>query len=90
MLYYISIMEMHACEYISTFLCACVYIIFNNFGGCQSQTLNICLQTFDECVTRGGTDCDPVNLWMQIPFFCGHHSACWEPGNTWALQQVNK
>jgi len=25
---------------------------------------------------------------MQIPFFCGQHSVCWEPGSAWALQQA--
>ena len=35
------------------------------------------LQTFDECVAKDGVDCDVENLWMQIPFFCGHASECW-------------
>ncbi|KAF7223438.1 heparan sulfate 2-O-sulfotransferase 1-like, partial [Nothobranchius furzeri] len=34
-------------------------------------------QTFDECVSAGGSDCAPEKLWLQIPFFCGHYSECW-------------
>ncbi|GAB1597639.1 heparan sulfate 2-O-sulfotransferase 1-like [Argonauta hians] len=45
-------------------------------------------QTFDECVEENGEDCDPNNLWMQIPFFCGHAAECWVPGYRWALEQA--
>lgn len=44
--------------------------------------------TFDECVEQGGDDCDPENLWVQIPFFCGHTFKCRVPGSRWALEQA--
>lgn len=34
-------------------------------------------QTFDECVEKKQPDCDPKNMWLQIPFFCGHAAECW-------------
>ena len=37
---------------------------------------DIIFQTFDECVEQDGNDCDPENLWVQIPFFCGHTFKC--------------
>ncbi|KAJ3595004.1 hypothetical protein NHX12_004309 [Muraenolepis orangiensis] len=44
--------------------------------------------TFDECVSAGGSDCAPEKLWLQIPFFCGHYSECWNVGSPWALEQA--
>lgn len=44
--------------------------------------------TFDECVEQDGNDCDPENLWVQIPFFCGHTFKCRVPGSRWALEQA--
>ncbi|UYV67273.1 HS2ST1 [Cordylochernes scorpioides] len=44
--------------------------------------------TFDECVTAGERDCDPANLWLQVPFFCGHAAECWKVGSRWALEQA--
>uniref|UniRef100_A0A8C1PHZ3 Heparan sulfate 2-O-sulfotransferase 1 n=2 Tax=Cyprinus carpio TaxID=7962 RepID=A0A8C1PHZ3_CYPCA len=45
-------------------------------------------KTFDECMSSGGTDCAPEKLWLQIPFFCGHYSECWNVGSRWALEQA--
>ncbi|XP_071983914.1 heparan sulfate 2-O-sulfotransferase 1 [Engystomops pustulosus] len=45
-------------------------------------------KTFDECVAAGGSDCAPEKLWLQIPFFCGHSSECWNVGSRWALDQA--
>lgn len=33
--------------------------------------------TFDECVERGGPDCQANLLWLQIPFLCGQSAECW-------------
>lgn len=46
--------------------------------------------TFDECVEQGGRDCDPNNMWLQIPFFCGHAAECWRPASTYALEQAKR
>lgn len=42
---------------------------------CSRIAIN--LQTFDECVEKRQPDCNPDNMWLQIPFLCGHVAACW-------------
>lgn len=34
------------------------------------------LMSFDECVKKQKPDCDVANMWLQIPFFCGHAAEC--------------
>lgn len=46
--------------------------------------------SFDECVKLKRPDCDPKNMWLQIPFFCGHHQECFEAGSQWALEQAKR
>uniref|UniRef100_A0A0K0DYH7 Heparan sulfate 2-O-sulfotransferase n=1 Tax=Strongyloides stercoralis TaxID=6248 RepID=A0A0K0DYH7_STRER len=47
-------------------------------------------ETFDDCIKRKGNDCDIKNIWLQIPYFCGSHSFCSEPGNNFALKTAKK
>ncbi|XGW35771.1 hypothetical protein V3C99_019170 [Haemonchus contortus] len=47
-------------------------------------------ETFDECVVRGGRDCDMKQMWLQIPYFCGHHHFCSVAGSMIALEQAKK
>nr|SVE74258.1 EOG090X088H [Daphnia barbata] len=44
--------------------------------------------SFDDCVKDRQAECDPNNLWLQVPFFCGHHADCWTPGSKWAFEQA--
>lgn len=46
--------------------------------------------TFDECVEKQQADCDPRLMWLQIPFFCGHHAECWNAESAWALDQAKR
>mgnify|MGYP002715531066 CR=1 FL=1 len=46
--------------------------------------------TFDECIEKQERDCNPDNMWMQIPFFCGQEAECWNPGSEWALEQAKQ
>ncbi|KAL6732234.1 hypothetical protein Aduo_003015 [Ancylostoma duodenale] len=47
-------------------------------------------ESFDDCVLRGGRDCDMKQMWLQIPYFCGHHHFCTVVGSRLALEQAKK
>ncbi|GMT32918.1 hypothetical protein PFISCL1PPCAC_24215, partial [Pristionchus fissidentatus] len=47
-------------------------------------------ETFDDCISRLGHDCDPSQMWLQIPYFCGHHAFCSEIGSRHALEQAKR
>jgi hypothetical protein len=43
----------------------------------NSSAVECGAQTFDECVLNNDVDCRADDIWMQIPFFCGHAAQCW-------------
>ncbi|CAB3399931.1 unnamed protein product [Caenorhabditis bovis] len=47
-------------------------------------------ETFDSCFARGGKDCDMKQMWMQIPYFCGHYHFCTQVGSEEALDMAKK
>ncbi|CAL4108327.1 unnamed protein product, partial [Meganyctiphanes norvegica] len=44
--------------------------------------------TLDECVAIQHPDCNPNQMWIQVPYFCGHAAECWVPGSVWAFEQA--
>ena len=46
--------------------------------------------TFNSCVKKHGRDCDTKQLWVQIPFLCGHRAECWHLDSDSALEQAKK
>ncbi|KAK6619295.1 Heparin sulfate O-sulfotransferase [Polyplax serrata] len=46
--------------------------------------------SFDDCVAKNLPDCSYDNMWLQIPFFCGHAAQCWETGSPWALEEAKR
>lgn len=47
--------------------------------------------TFNECVeNQTSKDCTVSRMWLQVPYFCGQHSACWDPGSQWALDRAKQ
>ncbi|CAI5455303.1 unnamed protein product [Caenorhabditis angaria] len=47
-------------------------------------------ETFDDCFARGGKDCDMKQMWVQIPYFCGHFHFCTEVGSKLALETAKR
>ncbi|KJH42886.1 heparan sulfate 2-O-sulfotransferase [Dictyocaulus viviparus] len=47
-------------------------------------------ETFDECMIRGGRDCDMRQMWLQIPYFCGQHYFCTVVGSRDALDHAKR
>lgn len=47
--------------------------------------------TFNECVqNQTSKDCTISKMWTQVPYFCGQHAACWDPGSQWALDRAKQ